>query len=136
MKNVILILFFISPSILFGQPPSTNLYGGLNMGLKKQVYLNTTLEHKDQYMLVQISYLGNFYSEDFLNLKMGFRVLNLKKNQIEWYLYAPYLNFSIREKAYNTPFSTELFYKETLSLNFDVYKNGVYPSFRWRIKIL
>ena len=65
------------------------------------------------------------------------RMKTLNKKDFQWYVYIlPYLNLSLDEKKYNTPLSTEVFYKDNLSLVLDGYKNGVFPSLRWRVKIL
>ena len=137
MRNFLLLFLFL-PLSLFSQKEKsgvTNLYGGMNIGVKNQIYVTTVLEHRDEYLIGQIGYHTNFNDENLLFAKVGVRVLN--KKDFQWYVYIlPYLNLSLDEKKYNTPLSTEVFYKDNLSLVLDGYKNGVFPSLRWRVKIL
>lgn len=138
MKSIFIFLLFLIPLSLFSQREKsgvTNLYGGMNIGIKNQIYATTILEHRDEYLMGQVGYHTNFHNQNLLFVKVGVRVLN--KSDFQWYVYIfPYLNLSLDEKMYNTPISTELFYKNNLSLVLDGYKNGVFPSLRWRVKIL
>lgn len=138
MRNLFTFLLLLCSFTLFSQKEKsgvTSLYGGMNIGIKNQIYATTILEHRDAYIIGQIGYHTNFHDENLLFAKVGVRVLN--KSDFQWYVYIlPYLNLSLDEKKYNTPLSTEVFYKDNLSLVLDGYKNGVFPSLRWRVKIL
>ena len=82
--------------------------------------------------MLQASYQTNFYLNN-VQIKVGLGVV--RKN---WsaYAYMPYLNYNIEARGYNTPLSFEGFWKNKISLNFDIYKDFIIPSIRFKIKIL
>lgn len=80
-------------------------------------------------------------TDNLLQLKVGFRLFQLKKSKISFYAYLPpYLNLNLNEWRYNTPFCFEIFKDNLLglswmntSINVDIFENKVVPQIRFTI---
>lgn len=94
-------------------------------------------EPRSEWVQLQIIYLTDFKGKDQrLNLKGGIRPMYLRKPQLGFWVYLPYLNMNIREGfAYNTPFSMEFRWKQQLSLIMDATGGDVQFQVRYRTKI-
>lgn len=93
-------------------------------------------EQKSEWVKLQMTYLTDLKLKDQrLNVKMGLRPLNLKKQEIELFIFLPYLNMDLKFLKYNTPFSFEVTWKNHLQLILDTGLKDVQIQIRYRTKI-
>ena len=128
MKTLKTILLTLVPFFSYSQ-----LYITPSFGTQEEQYIRAELEIRESFIILQGSYQTNLKDKSNIQCKFGF---GYNYNNFGMYVYLPYLNYSIKETGYSTPFCAELFYKRALSLNLDVYKNTIVPSFRFKIRIL
>ncbi len=129
MKLVIIFVLFANS--LFSQ--THDFFIGTNFGLERTASFQTTYEYKLDFLIMQYTFLSE-RDDIFFNFKTGF---GKDHGDIAWYIYLPYLNFNFNEKAYNTPFSAEVFYNN-ISLCADIYygsKFQVVPILKARVPI-
>lgn len=93
-------------------------------------------EQKSEWVKLQMTYLTDLKLKDQrLNVKIGLRPLNLKKQEIELFIFLPYLNMDLKSLKYNTPFSFEVTWKNHLQLILDTGLKDVQIQIRYRTKI-
>jgi len=128
MKTLKTILLVLVPFFSYSQ-----LYITPSFGTQGEQYVRTEFEVRESFVILQGSYQTNFNDKNNFQLKLGF---GYNYNDFGFYAYVPYMNYSIEKVGYNTPLSVEFFYRKTVSLNIDGYKNVVIPSLRFKIRIL
>ncbi len=126
MKNLVFLLVF-TPFLLKSQ-----VYLGFSKGTHNQNYLRIHIEQKVSFTRIEVSYLTDF-NEQYIQVKEGF---GGEIGKWGFYGYIPFMNFSVKERKFNTPFSFEVFYSDYASLNFDIYKDVTIPSIRIKIPIV
>lgn len=140
MKRLTLLLFIV---ILFSKslsaqyvPSDHSSFIGISSGTNSENYIRLEHEIRDKYILLQTSV---FWSpEDYgIQYKTGVGYVGEK---FRIYGYIPYLNFSLKEMSYNTPFGIEAFFEEGMfqsSIHLDIYTSGIIivPSVRIRYRL-
>lgn len=131
MKTLITILLVALSTITYSQrTDQIRFTTGISAGAYGEVYSRTALTSTERGAIFQVAYCTSF-KDDYIQLKIGYGYDSKKWRA---YLYLPYFNYNM-DKGYNTPFSAEVFYDNSFSLNIDVYKNVVVPSLRWTVEI-
>lgn len=141
--HVIKYLLLLFPTFAFGQLADNynedqySTYITPSVGTQGETYLRAEIENTLAFGMMQASVQTNIERTN-LQLKLGFGW-----NQKDWrlYIFMPYLNYSVDERRYNTPFCAEGFWNPRsrwvpqIALNIDVYKNSVVPSLRAKMLI-
>lgn len=136
MKNLLFCIICVLFSFIKSEAQDLDrtLFSGLTVGTESEIFfiLGGSLESNFKKIVVryELNYLTNF-GDNRLQVKLG---CGYKNNDWKVFIYLPYMNFNVEQIGYNTPLCSEIFYKDFLSLNLDVYKNTVVPSIK--IKML
>jgi len=131
-------VFLLTPT--FSQNVENTIFIGSSVGLYNysHVRIGATQYLRDKKYLIELSYNTDL-TDHLLQLKVGFRLFRIDKVGLRTYVYfPPYMNLSIIDGKYNTPFCFEvikdrIFKKEYLStgINIDIFKDRVVPQIRF-----
>lgn len=145
LRYLIIGISLLVSSLSYGQykPSDHSTFATLSVGSRGENYIRIEHDIRDDWVMAQTAILAGPEGAGF-QFKVGacktFVFGGYEKSHIfRWYLYFPYLNWSFTKGGYNTPFCTEIFYGRRQfqgSVNFDIYKNAVIPSVRFRCRLV
>lgn len=148
MKQILIILLYFCVIHVVAQnryiPSDHSTYITASIGAYGENYFRVEHDIIDEWIMAQMSILAGPNATG-LQMKVGIcKTWVIKRGEtgkahiLRWYAYLPVLNYSISEGGYNTPLSTEVFYgrkQYQWSLNFDIYRDVVVPSVRFRCRL-
>lgn len=144
MRLITILLFLFIPFAGSTQIENKAFIGG-SIGIKN--YHNFRFD-VEQHLLDGKYFLGLGYATDIndhlIQLKVGFRLFNLKEPRLRMYVYLPpYLNLNLRTGEYNTPFAFEVLkdfeiwkrIKMSGSIHTDIFRDYAIPQLRIRVQL-
>jgi len=139
MKSMIFI-FLLIPFFGFSQkvfPIEHLIYLGTSVNSDITSNVFAQYESRSNWVKLQATYLTDFkLVESRLNVKLGIRGLNWRKEDLGFWIFMPYLNMNLQEGGkYNSPFSFELQWRKRLAIVLDTGFKDVQVQVRYRTKI-